>query len=199
MIYRSMGIISNSIQQGLDIAFVEFQEQGGKWSFEILNADCYQYDSAWKERLKNAIDLSALDYQVLHADYGHYTGLQVNQFIEENQLQYKVAVIASHGHSALHLPHQKMTPQLGDGGAIAALTGLPVITDFFSIDAALGGNEKKWDLLQQKLTDEAMISKTVLCAFMGILRWREEYNVFATESGASRDSIGGALWIGQDA
>jgi anhydro-N-acetylmuramic acid kinase len=36
-------------------------------------------------------------------------------------------------------------------------------------------------------------------AIMGILRWREENNVFSYITGASRDSIGGSVWIGQEA
>ncbi|MEO5946504.1 MAG: hypothetical protein ABIP79_06775, partial [Chitinophagaceae bacterium] len=92
--------------------------------------------------------------------------------------------------------------QLGDGAVISALTGLPVVTNFFSIDAALGGTERKWDMLHQKFATEPGISdinKPMLCAFIGVLRWREEYNVFASESGASRNTVGGALWMGQDA
>lgn len=83
-------------------------------------------------RLQNATNLSAKDYQLLHIEYGHYTGQQVNKFIEENQLQYKVAVIASYGHTTFNLPNEKITAQLGDGAAIAALTGLPVVTDFLA-------------------------------------------------------------------
>jgi anhydro-N-acetylmuramic acid kinase len=36
-------------------------------------------------------------------------------------------------------------------------------------------------------------------AFIGVLRWRQEYNVLASVTGAERDSIGGALWMGQEA
>lgn len=35
-------------------------------------------------------------------------------------------------------------------------------------------------------------------AFIAVLRWRQEYNVLSTVTGANRDSIGGALWTGQE-
>jgi len=41
--------------------------------------------------------------------------------------------------------------------------------------------------------------EAMIMAFMGVLRWRQEYNVLSSVTGAIRDSIGGALWIGQEA
>ena len=41
--------------------------------------------------------------------------------------------------------------------------------------------------------------ESLAMALLGILRWREENNVFSYITGASRDSIGGAVWIGQEA
>jgi len=139
MVYRAIGLMSGSSLDGLDIAFVEFRENGGKWSYDMLKADCYAYDDEWIKRLKNATALSALDYQLLHAEYGHYTGKLVNRFIEENKLNYQVALVASHGHTTFHLPSKKMTAQLGDGAAIAAETRLPVVTDLRALDIAFGG------------------------------------------------------------
>jgi anhydro-N-acetylmuramic acid kinase len=139
MVYRAIGLMSGSSLDGLDIAFVEFQENAGKWSYEILKADCYPYSDEWIQRLKNATALLALDYQLLHVEYGHLTGKLVNRFIEENKLNYQVALIASHGHTSFHLPAKKMTAQLGDGAAIAAETGLPVVTDLRALDVAFGG------------------------------------------------------------
>lgn len=139
MIYRAIGIMSGSSLDGLDIAFVEFHENGGKWQFEIQQADCLPYTPEWKSRLENAVSLNALEYQLLHADYGHYIGVRVNEFIDRHDLYYKVAVIGSHGHTTFHMPERRMTGQIGEGAAIAAETGLTVVSDLRALDVALGG------------------------------------------------------------
>ena len=41
--------------------------------------------------------------------------------------------------------------------------------------------------------------EAVIMALIGVLRWREEYNVLSSVTGSSRNSIGGAVWIGQEA
>jgi anhydro-N-acetylmuramic acid kinase len=139
MIYRVIGLMSGSSLDGLDIAFIEFQEQAGKWTYEIKNADCIPYDDEWKLKLSNSIDLSAAEYLLLNADYGHLVGKLVNNFISSYGLQYQVSLISSHGHTTFHVPARKMTAQLGDGAAIAAETLLPVITDLRAMDIAFGG------------------------------------------------------------
>lgn len=139
MVYRAIGLMSGSSLDGLDIAFVEFQENAGKWKFEILETACAGYSQEWMHRLNGATGLSAVEYQLLHIDYGHWLGQQVNNFIEEHGLQYKVALIASHGHTTFHIPSKKMTAQLGDGASIAAETQLPVVSDLRSLDLAFGG------------------------------------------------------------
>jgi anhydro-N-acetylmuramic acid kinase len=139
MIYRAIGLMSGSSLDGLDLAFAEFTEQAGKWTYELKETACYVYTPEWTERLSNATRLSALDYQLLHTDYGHYLGEQVNRFIEEKSLHFQAALIASHGHTSFHIPARKMTAQLGDGAAIAAETGLPVVSDLRAMDIALGG------------------------------------------------------------
>ncbi|MGJ7032390.1 anhydro-N-acetylmuramic acid kinase [Niabella hirudinis] len=139
MIYRAIGMMSGSSLDGLDIAFVEFHENGGKWQYEILQADCLAYTPEWKLKLEQATELNAMDYQLLHTAYGHYIGAQVNAFIDRYDLHYKIAVIGSHGHTTFHVPEQRMTGQIGDGAAIAAQTGLTVVSDLRAMDVALGG------------------------------------------------------------
>jgi len=139
MVYRVIGLMSGSSLDGLDIAFAEFNENAGRWSYDIKAADCYVYPDEWVKKLKNAISLNAFDYQLLHTEYGHYLGNQVNKFIEENHLQFQVSMVASHGHTTFHVPLKKMTAQLGDGAAIASETQLPVVTDLRALDVAFGG------------------------------------------------------------
>lgn len=146
MVYKVIGLMSGSSLDGLDIAYVHLQEktssnkQASKsWDFELINTICYPYPDNWKQRLASAPSLSALDYQLLHAEYGHFLGEQVVRFIEEFGLLYKVQLIVSHGHTAFHWPTRKMTAQLGDGAAIAATTRINVVSDLRAMDLALGG------------------------------------------------------------
>ena len=139
MVYKVIGIMSGSSLDGLDIVFAALQVESGNWSFEIIHSDCYAYDRIWYQRLKDATQLNASDYLLLHTDYGHYIGREVNRFVESHGLQYQVALVSSHGHTTFHMPERKMTGQLGDGAAIASETGLPVVTDLRAMDVAFGG------------------------------------------------------------
>ncbi|MFY0253441.1 anhydro-N-acetylmuramic acid kinase [Chitinophaga sp. 30R24] len=139
MVYNVIGTMSGSSLDGLDIVFAELTEIRGQWTYAIKAAETLPYEPEWADRLAGATALSARDYLLLHTAYGHYTGQRILSFIEKNQLDHKIHFIASHGHTTFHLPSDKMTAQLGDGAAITAVTGLPVITDLRALDVALGG------------------------------------------------------------
>ena len=44
--------------------------------------------------------------------------------------------------------------------------------------------------------DVVKFKEAIVMALIGTLRWREDTNVLSSVTGASRDSVGGALWIG---
>jgi anhydro-N-acetylmuramic acid kinase len=138
MIYRTIGLMSGSSLDGLDIAYVEFEEVGGKWTYQVIASECVSYDEDWHKRLANAKDLSARNLHILDMQYGAFLGYQVNAFMEKYQLEYKVALIASHGHTIFHEPGVSSV-QIGHGAAIAAAIKLPVVSDLRSMDVALGG------------------------------------------------------------
>ena len=139
MVYRAIGLMSGSSMDGLDIAFVELDDSGGTWQYEVRASSCVPYSNEWVGKLKQAPALGAYAYLQLHAEYGRYLGQQVNSFIDEHHLHHQVQLVASHGHTAFHAPGDGFTAQLGDGAAIAAVTGINVVSDLRSMDVALGG------------------------------------------------------------
>lgn len=149
--------------------FSEFLENTGRWSFEIKAEKTFPSDP-------------------------FNLGKLLIQFIEVQGLQFGLALIC------IHAARDEKTI---NGGAIAAETGCRVITDLTSMDLALGGNggffESSATKLQIPISQMSNKNKAACVAFMGILRWREEYNFLSSVTGAVRNCIGGALWIGQEA
>ncbi|HBB58012.1 MAG TPA: anhydro-N-acetylmuramic acid kinase, partial [Chitinophagaceae bacterium] len=47
--------------------------------------------------------------------------------------------------------------------------------------------------------DIVQYKEALIMAFMAVLRWRQETTVLSSVTGSVRDSIGGALWTGQEA
>ena len=164
MVYRSMGVLFS--EAGYSIAFAEFHENAGAWTYELKNEASYSTG--------NSISL-------------------IEKFIEENNLHYKVALITVHAETV---------GIIFNGASIAAVTSLPVITDLSALDVELGGNGEFFKTSAEKLNLTAEmnnVNKGLCIAFMGILRWREEYNFLSSTTGAKRSSIGGAIWLGQEA
>ncbi|MGM0504254.1 MAG: anhydro-N-acetylmuramic acid kinase [Bacteroidota bacterium] len=134
--YYAVGIMSGTSLDGLDIVFSKYTYTN-RWTFEIIKAETISYNKSWKEQLKNAESLSGLAITKLHKDYGRFIGEKINQFLHE--IKEKPDLIASHGHTVFHQPEHKITLQIGDGAEIASATGVTTISDFRSLDVALGG------------------------------------------------------------
>ena len=146
-------------------------------------AEFHESSGKWTYSLRNSENANA---KKIHE--------QVNDFIEKNNLQFQVALITV---------FQESSDFKINGGIIAAATSLPVITDIDIIDKSLGGTGEFFKAMAEKLSIEnaelTCVEKAICIALMGILRWREEYNFFSSFTSASRNSIGGAVWLGQEA
>ena len=130
--------MSGTSLDGLDICYAKFQNIA-TWEFEILKTETIPYSLEWKNRLQNAILLSAEDLLALDKEYGFYLGEKTQEFISKNNIT-DLDFIASHGHTVFHQPQRKFTLQIGDGRAIKLTTKKPVIYDFRSQDVLMGGN-----------------------------------------------------------
>lgn len=128
-----LGLMSGTSLDGVDLALCQLQE--GRYA--ILQATTVPYPPSWRQRLARLHSASALQYVQADAELGHYYGKIINEFLAEYP-DLKVDAIVSHGHTVFHQP-PLFTSQIGSGNAIAADTGLLVISDFRTLDVALGG------------------------------------------------------------
>lgn len=129
-----IGLMSGTSLDGLDIAYCEFIDDH---NFNLIAAETIPYPAAWQKRLAELPLASAEEYALADVELGHYFGEKINEF--RSKYEGRVDCIASHGHTIFHQPERRLTSQIGDGNAISAITGLPVIYDFRRLDVALGG------------------------------------------------------------
>lgn len=140
---KILGLMSGTSLDGIDLALCEIDEHVCR----ILAADTYPYLDEWRRRLSSLEGASAYDYALANVELGHLFGQTINKFLQGKE---RPEAIASHGHTIFHQPVSRvatagsslaygMTTQIGDGDAIAAETGLPVVSNFRTLDVALGG------------------------------------------------------------
>ena len=132
-----IGLMSGTSMDGVDIAYVKFVNSNNVWKYECLQAQTIPYEERWRIRLSQLHKQPIFLYPKTSAYYGKYLGQLVNQFVKKHAIQ--ADLISSHGHTIFHQPEAGFTAQVGDGAAIHAITGLPVVCDFRTTDVALGG------------------------------------------------------------
>jgi anhydro-N-acetylmuramic acid kinase len=134
--FNVIGVMSGTSMDGLDIACCTFSKKE-RWSYTIVQATTMPYPATWRDELRRASEKNAVDLTRLHLEYGKFIGSAIKKYIQKTG--FNTAFIASHGHTVFHQPENGVTLQIGDGNAIAATAGLPVVCDFRSLDVALGG------------------------------------------------------------
>lgn len=136
--YYAIGLMSGSSLDGLDICYVRFQNYDFRFEYEIIQADCIQYTNEFRERLRNAPNLSAFEFTKLDTELGKYFGQLTNDFIQQNKID-RLDFICSHGQTIFHQPNLGFTTQIGCGAQIAAQTNCKVICDLRTSDVANAG------------------------------------------------------------
>jgi anhydro-N-acetylmuramic acid kinase len=134
---KTIGLMSGTSLDGLDIVAAEFTKSNHKWNYEIMAAETVSYTENWQKRLENAHTLPGKELIELHNAYGVLTGRLVSRFMNTNS--YFPDIIASHGHTVFHQPSAGLSFQIGNGIFIAKETKTLTIADFRQDDVALGG------------------------------------------------------------
>ncbi len=135
--YNIIGLMSGTSMDGVDLAHCTFENINEKIHYSVNIGETIPYPQAWYMRLRNLPNASAQEYAETHSLYGRYLGSLIKEFCTRHQLN--ANFVASHGHTIFHRPNKHYTSQIGEGAAIAALSGLPVVCDFRTGDVAHGG------------------------------------------------------------
>jgi len=130
-------MMSGTSLDGVDLAHCTFEETGNSYIFKLGACETIPYPETWLSRLRTLPHATALEYAVTHTEYGKYIGGLIRSFVNRNHLT--ADFVASHGHTIFHNPSKRYTSQIGEGAAIAAGCGLPVVCDFRTGDVAAGG------------------------------------------------------------
>lgn len=130
--------MSGTSMDGMDVAYCRiWLNSHNEWQYDMPVACTYAYSDEWKCRLSGLTAATAEQYAYTHVDYGHLIGRTIRKFLQDNHIE--ADFVASHGHTIFHQPERMFTAQVGDGAAIAAECGLPVVCDFRTMDVACGG------------------------------------------------------------
>lgn len=137
--YRIIGLMSGSSLDGLDLACCRFQpKENGTLQWELEAAATQPYSEQWQERLRKLPEQSALAFARSHVYFAHYLAEHCQEFLQTQDLG-PIDAVASHGHTLFHEGSRGFTCQIGDGASLAALLGLPVVSNFRNQDVAKGG------------------------------------------------------------
>src|SRR5947207_4201850 len=142
----AIGLMSGTSQDGVDVALLDTD---GERIGRLGATACRPYSKAERTLLRrataaavNLTERTARPDGLAEAErlINDAHAEAVESFLVANGLQRgEVAVVGFPGQTLLHRPERLLTVQIGDGRALAARLGIPVVYDFRAADVAAGG------------------------------------------------------------
>jgi len=145
-----VGLMSGTSADGVDAALVEISglsrprgPSGGRPTVRTLAALTVPYPAAFRARLLGLPHVDALGLARLDVEVGERLAAAVLRVLARARVPARrVAFVASHGHTAAHVPARGRggaTLQIGQPAVIAERTGIRTVADFRPRDVAAGG------------------------------------------------------------
>lgn len=143
------GVISGTSRDGIDVAIVEIEGEFPRNRLRQVHSQTLRFPSPLRRHLLSLGEKACLE-EIAALDFllGEVFARAVLKTIESSGLETcQIDVIGSHGQTVLHRSQGvslvgkriKATCQIGNGGVIATLTGIPTVSDFRTGDIAAGG------------------------------------------------------------
>jgi len=143
---RAIGLMSGTSMDGVDVALLDTD---GATRVAMGSSAFFAYSDADRAILRAAL-AEAPKLTDRHARPGILAQAEalvtqrhaeaVEAFLAQNNLSpASIDVVGFHGQTVFHKPEAKLTVQIGDGEALSARLGIPVVFDFRAADVAAGG------------------------------------------------------------
>lgn len=159
--YKVIGVMSGTSLDGIDLVYASF-DYADNWKFQIIKAETFAYSNKWLEILKDLVSLSKTELEKIDASYTSYLASNIKKFIRKYNIT-DIDFIGSHGHTAWHQPHNKLTYQIGNLPILASILNKTVVCDFRVQDVELGGQGAPL----VPIGDELLFSKFDFCLNLG--------------------------------
>ena len=143
---KAIGLMSGTSMDGVDVALIETD---GEAIHSLGPATGFAYTALERQLVREAMDAArgivhradrsgvlSIAESMLTAKHAE----SVKTFAADNDVDLSsVDVVGFHGQTVLHRPERRLTVQLGDGAALSAALGVPVVYDFRAADMEKGG------------------------------------------------------------
>ena len=135
----TIGLMSGTSLDGIDIALVEIAGSGQDIAFELKEFHTFPMPSDFRKRIRKAFSANVEEICRLNFDLGSLFADLVLDFCATQKVPIEnIDLIGSHGQTVYHI-HNHSTLQIGEADLIARKTGTVVVSDFRAADIAVGG------------------------------------------------------------
>ncbi|SHK71081.1 anhydro-N-acetylmuramic acid kinase [Clostridium cavendishii DSM 21758] len=144
----SVGIMSGTSLDGIDVALVKIKDSGINTKLDVVGFETIPFEEDLREEIKRSLSIEksnvelicSLNFKLGYA-FSNAVKVACNNF---NFDLSKIDFIGSHGQTVYHIPKdtkelKKSTLQIGEPSIIAYEIGCQVVSNFRSMDMAAGG------------------------------------------------------------
>lgn len=128
-----LGIMSGSSLDGLDLCTTRFEKRTNTWTYQIMDCETIEIPKPLLAQLEESGSMDSIELLELDVKYGEWIGQTIKK------TNHPLDLIGVHGHTVFHLPEKGVSCQIGNGGVINYITGIPTVSDFRNLDIQMGG------------------------------------------------------------
>ncbi|WP_020375890.1 anhydro-N-acetylmuramic acid kinase [Sulfobacillus thermosulfidooxidans] len=139
----AIGLMTGTSADGIDAALVSIEENGTLWpTCQLVGFDYHPFTEVQRQDIfslfQSTVSLKQLGQ--VHTWLARECAQSVQRLLEAYGLEAQdIRAVGFHGQTIAHYPEMGFTLQIGDPALLAALTDIPVISNFRSSDVAAGG------------------------------------------------------------